>query len=81
MIIKNNKIENVSELNDNITNHDINQLTNSISTLSLNEDEIKSDDDIEINQNDSTKRNNYSNTTKISEILPKVNTKVILSQS
>ena len=81
MIIKNNKIENVSELNDNITNHDINQLTNSISTLSLNEDEIKSDDDIEINQNDSTKRNNYSNPTKISEILPKVNTKVILSQS
>ena len=33
-------------------------------------------DDIEIHQNDITKRNNYSNPTKTSRILPKVNTKV-----
>ena len=46
LIIKNN-IENASELN-SIINDDINQLTNSISTLSLNEDGIESDDDIEI---------------------------------
>ena len=39
LIIKNN-IENASELN-SIINDDINQLTNSISTLSLNEDEIE----------------------------------------
>ena len=76
LIIKNNIIENVNKLNNNIKN-DINQLTNSISTLSLNEDEIESDDDIEINQNNSTKQNNYSNLTKTSVILPKVNTKVI----
>ena len=76
LIIKNNIIENVSELN-NITNDDINQLTNSISTLSLNEVKIESDDDIEPNQNDSTKRNNCSNPSKTSGILPKINTKVI----
>ena len=39
LIIKNN-IENASELN-SIINDDVNQLTNSISTLSLNEDEIE----------------------------------------
>ena len=39
LIIKNN-IENASELN-SIIHDDINQLTNSISTLSLNEDEIE----------------------------------------
>ena len=48
LTIKNNVIENVSELNANSINDDINQLTNSISTLSLNEDGIESDDDIEI---------------------------------
>ena len=76
LIIKNNIIEKLSELN-NVMNDDINQLTNSISTLSLNEDEVESDQDIEINQNDNTKWNNYSNLTKPSGILPKVNTKVI----
>ena len=76
LIIKNNIIENVGELN-SIINDDINQLTNSISTLSLNEVKIESDDDIETNQNDNTKRNNCSNPNKTSGILPKINTKVI----
>ena len=55
LIIKNNIIENVSELNNNVTNDGINQLINSISTLSLNQDKVESDQDIEINQNDNTK--------------------------
>ena len=55
LIIKNNMIEIVRELNNNIINADINQLTSRISTLSLNEGEIELDDNIKINQNDSTK--------------------------
>ena len=35
LVIKNNIIENVSELNNNITNEDINQLTSSVSALSF----------------------------------------------
>ena len=56
-------------------NDDINNLTNSISSLSLNIDENESEDDvIESNQ---IEGNDYSNPTKTSGILPKVNTKVI----
>ena len=49
--------------------------------VSLNKDEIESDDDIKINQKDSTKQNNYSNPTKTFRILPTVNTKVIYHNS
>ena len=73
--IKNTRTENISELNSSMLNDDINKLTNSISSLSLNIDENESDDDvIESNQ---IEGNDYSNPTKTSGILPKVNTKVI----
>ena len=43
----------------------------------MNIDETESDDDILLNRNDNTNNINYSNPTKISGILPKVNSKII----
>ena len=61
--------EKIVSFNNNMNNEDISDLTNSISNLSLNKEIIESE-----NSDDET---DISNPTKLTEILPKINSKIL----